>query len=1714
MSEETNNQQLEGGAYEVIQARLQKQAVDLRGRLDTLNTERKAIFGAVEAALVSTERVTTEHNCTPRDLMSIGNNRFIFGYNIQFGLKTTTDIKDVFAAYQYDPESHTFSQIPIDSVLNATAFNEDFKYLYKYYRETVFAKMMVIGPYLYMALRIGKEYTDIKTFKWLLTGDGTLTYEGNRFDHEYVFPQQHEFKWKRCNRDMHSSGEFPHISIEDRVFVETTGGDLTIKIEDSTTRGEGIYAEAVEDLDQTLDDAEIYYAVVGPLILLKILPYRETVYRYFVFNEKTSSVERIDSIGNSCVLLPEDHGIIFANGYYLLSGELKTFDHGLTDMRFERRVSSANGEDTLFAFYNRVSGDYALLSYNLIEREVSTPVICNGYSIFDNGELLYFKSELEAQKHHSIQIWQTPILSQDAVAAQQKDETSYLFKIGNPDIVAAMAECREILTLVAKDDNYGGLYLDLVKKSSGILDGYFWINRSETNHLNEPLQLINDAANSAIEEFDKVKRLRIAAKDRLTDITDRSEKILRSSEHSPPDDILGFVKQLSELRTIRGEIISTREMRYMEIEATEALEQRVIDATASVSDKTVAFLLEPEALDPYRTKVGDQKKVLTTLTKVTEVDELGDALTESGLELEMLIDVVSNLKIEDSTQTTAIIDSISSIYSTLNGVKVELKNKRRDLSKSEGVAQFGSQMKLLSQAVVSYLDLCDTPEKTEGYLTKVMIQIEELEGKFSDFDEYVEGLSSKREEVYNAFESRKQQLLEKKSKRANTLIKSAERILSGIKNRVAGFKEINEINGYFAGDLMIEKVRDIISQLIDLGDSVKADDIQTRLKTTREDAVRQLKDRNELYVDGKNIIQFGKQKFNVNTQELQLTVVPQDDDMCFHLSGTDYFEPIRDEAFLATRAVWDQEVISENKHVYRAEWLIHQMLKSESAGDFQSPSSNTTEALLESIQTFMQPRYAEAYTKGVHDMDATKLLEAILPIHQEIGLLRYDPRDRALAMLFWQSWESPERETLAIKISSRNGFQVSQNNLHPYVSQLQAQLDTWLSENLTAQSISDHSGSVAQYLFDQLSQGNDQFIVSPEAADIAKKFRHQLTVHRTEKEFKEIIDSLGDKHTAKFEVIHDWLTQSASAGDFQSPNTTEKSEVKNLQHPYLTEAAAHILRGGPQQLDILNVRVSTEVEGMIGSHRVVENGIYHLHYNEWMDKMRQFEQVSVPTFQAYQDTKHQLVEDKRVSMRLEEFKPKVMSAFVRNKLLNNLYLPMIGDNLAKQLGTADKNTRTDRMGMLLLISPPGYGKTTIMEYIANRLGLTFMKINGPALGHDVTSLDPAEAPNATAAEEVKKLNLALEMGDNVLIYLDDIQHTHSEFLQKFISLCDAQRKIEGVYNGVARTYDLRGKKVAVVMAGNPYTETGGKFQIPDMLANRADTYNLGDIIGGAAEDFKASYIENSLTSNSVLSKLASKSQKDVYAVMRIAETGSQEGVDFEGNYTPAEIDEMVKVTKHLYRIRDAILRVNLQYIESAAQEDAYRTEPPFKLQGSYRNMNRIAEKIIPLMTDQEVLDIIQDHYENESQTLTSGAESNLLKFKEMEDLANPEEQARWESIKKDFTRNKMVGGNGESDPVTRLVAQLTSINESITTASTSYNQPQSLNKETITQLEKIIAGLRAVPVEVDINLIADQEDGVESMEKTSKKKTAKKAVKKKAKKKSLIEIESETRQGE
>ena len=98
-------------------------------------------------------------------------------------------------------------------------------------------------------------------------------------------PAQYNFEWRTPSRNAIRYGENPHVSIEDRVFVECVGGDLTIKIEDNTATGGGIYDEEVEDKLQSVDDAKIQYAIQGSLILLKVTPCRENVTRYFIYNE-------------------------------------------------------------------------------------------------------------------------------------------------------------------------------------------------------------------------------------------------------------------------------------------------------------------------------------------------------------------------------------------------------------------------------------------------------------------------------------------------------------------------------------------------------------------------------------------------------------------------------------------------------------------------------------------------------------------------------------------------------------------------------------------------------------------------------------------------------------------------------------------------------------------------------------------------------------------------------------------------------------------------------------------------------------------------------------------------------------------------------------------------------------------------------------------------------------------------------------------------------------------------------------------------------------------------------------------------------------------------------------------------------------------------------------------------------------------------------------
>ncbi|PKH69474.1 DNA repair protein [Psychrobacter sp. 4Dc] len=1839
-----------GNAYELIKKRLTEQGSRLEQQTQTLNNARLEEFGSTQMQVIARTRIRTEHNCVAQDMVQVGD-YLLFGYNVFMGLKRASNIKDVLSLYRLNEpvgneEEYQLEEVDLKGTFLAQdAFVQDFNELYRYYKQTRLIQITVKDSKLLLAFQIGERITDIRVFRFALDfSQGTpesaqVAYVDNRGERDIELPPAYDFDWIETTRDQMVNGKYPHMNILDTIFVETVGGDLTIKIEDNTQSGQGIYSEPVNDRTQSLTDAEIAYAKVGSLILLKILPYREEDYRYFVYNTLTEAVLRLDAIGQSCVQLPEDHGIMFPGGYYLQTGEYKLFEAnniGATDLRFKRKIVSPNGEDVLFLFYDRDLGVTGLFPYNLIKKQLANPIYCNGMALAENGRLVLFSDQSEPSRIHPMQIWHTPYASHEYVS-ELPESTSFYGKIGNKELVRGISDLYSITRLIDNQSVSQKLYEELTNNTSRLFDSYYWLSEPELSEVASSIKEVTATAELVIDEFAKVQSIQKQTQTALADADTQQSEILRQIRVTSFESASDYVDQLSALRRQKGRLVSLEDLRYLDADKLQALQKQLEEAESELAEKTVLFLSGEEALSSYEGILIDVSERLNTAETNAELKPVLEKIVETAQGLDLLTELLGTLDVADATVRTQIIDDISTIYASLNQSKAKLNHKRKNLGSAEAVAQFGAQFKLFGQSIANALSIANTPEKSDEQMAKLLVQLEELESQFADpetnsGDQFLADIISKREEIYETFENHKQQLLDARNRKAQNLGDGALRMLESIKKRtqstgVTGFTEEEALNTYFAADGLVQKVRNIAKELQAMGFSVKADDIDARLKAIQIESYKSLKDKSDLFEDGGQIIKLGKHRFSVNTQPLDLTLLSRQQSdgkrvLNLHLTGTDYYEVLNNTELNALSPYWDMNIASESDKVYRAEYLAYSIIESAK----NSQDGLTEERLYQAydatvitldingdidndsplsklVKAYATPRYQLGYDKGIHDHDATLLLMQILPTLREAGLLIYTPQVRALAQLFyWQlnivqalgleslrqfgydAWLNEsvltrannwtDRAATAEQLRRALGSDTAKSLLVEDMSQVMrhfvmahnddslsadkdGSLDNVAGKQLTSKPESDsntsdvHNANIfkpsyvqlaSEYLVSVMGQSAEsnagahstiKWQTSQQAQQLCDQLSQTLnsasgSTQNTASfdQLQSSISKLGFQPKSAYELLATWFhalldktyggTDSANvaangtdeAGEAlseeQLAESKEKEALRKQQlesgRHYVPEAIAVLLTqlndaqrealvqrlidsgatfnkgafnkglsakglgnqgasGTPSALSFSSItssatssttsltsinnplnqvqsferstgKVSLEIQvnNLLGEHIRIHQQTLTFAVDDFLNRLHHHDTQVIPAYRRYLAMRSEILHDSKETLRLDEFMPRPLSSFVRNRLINESYLPLIGDNLAKQMGTVGEDKRTDLMGILMMISPPGYGKTTLMEYVANRLGLIFMKINCPSLGHDVTSLDPEKAPNATAREELNKINLAFEMGNNVMLYLDDIQHTHAEFLQKFISLGDGTRRIDGVWQGKTKTYDMRGKKFCVVMAGNPYTESGEAFKVPDMLANRADIYNLGDIMSGMEEVFALSYIENSLTSNTVLAPMANRDLSDVHRLIKMAKTDNANLVQAQSSdltypYSTSEVNEIIAILRHMFRVQEVILDVNQAYIASASQDDKYRVEPIFKLQGSYRNMNKMTEKLSAVMNEEELNQLIDDHYLGESQLLTQGAESNLLKLGEMRGVLTEAETERWAQIKADFLRNKAMGGE-DGDTGARIVAQL------------------------------------------------------------------------------------------
>ncbi|WP_100568367.1 DNA repair ATPase [Streptomyces sp. CB01373] len=1592
------------GTYEVLRDRLTAQAAELARGAERLNARRAEEFGATRLDLTGTGRLRTEHPSVPRDVVAVGD-RLLFGYN---GHLPEPRVGDVLALH--DRELNRLPEDAVPGLLDDPAFVREFEALHRYYRQARLLSLRRVEDRLLAVFRTGEKAGDIRVLRWTLTADGRAAFLDGRGERDHVPPPSHDFEWTATGREDHVLGRHPHVSVRGEVFVSTVGGRLTVKTEDDTETGEGIHSEPVDEPLQALADADIAYASVGPLILLRIRPYKEQPHRHLVFHTLTRTVVRIDGVGQACRRLPDDQGIVFPGGYCLATGAHKTYELGRSGLEFEREVRSPYGEDVLYAFHAPAEGRSLLLSYNTIREEVATPLSCHGWALFDDGTLMALRTDPSAGpdepgRVHPLQLWSSPYVSDTHAGATG---TGPLGRIGNADLVRGISDCLSIGRAVAETTPTVEVYEALAAACVRALDTHHWLGEEELGDLRTPLDAVRVTAEQVLEEFRTVQTLTRQAADALEAAAGRLAAVVRRLRGEAPRGAAAWVGGLSELRQAQGHLLTLKEMRYADAARIDELAAEAEADLATFGQRAVAFLAREDAFADHHEEVERLAADAESIGSVAEAAPVAGRLDDLAGTLRTVTEVVAGLDIGDATVRTSVLERIAEVLGGVNRARALLDARRRELRDQEGRAEFAAEFALLGQAVTGALAAADDPDACDEQLASLMVRLENLESRFAEFDDFLGELADRRTEIYEAFSGRKQGLLDARARRAEQLAASAGRVLETIARRAATLADTDAVSTFFASDPLVAKARRTAEELRELGDPVRAEELDGRLKSARQEAARALRDRTDLYADGGRTIRLGTHRFAVTNRPLDLTLVPQGDGLAFALSGTDYRAPVTDPAFADTRPYWDRRLPSESPEVYRAEHLAARLLRRHGAG---APAQADLPAL---VRGAAEEAYDEGYERGVHDHDATAILTALLSLYEQAGPLRHEPAARAAAQLFWAHGTTPGARTAwtrraASLARARDTFGPSPA-IPELITELATSLETWPSTDggrgPAPLGAGDLAPAAAAYLFEELTSGTDGFVITAATRTLLDKFRHTVGSSAYDEDLAAL-----DDLAARRQLAGAWLSAYVTS-------TGTEITAGDLAEAVAAELCPDLPRYESE------VSPVTTVEGLLGTHPRIENRTLTLRIDEFLARTERFETREAPAFRAYQRRRTALVDAERARLRLDDHRPRSMAAFVRNRLIDEVYLPLIGDSLARQLGTAGESKRTDTGGLLLLVSPPGYGKTTLMEYVADRLGLMLVKISGPALGHAVTSLDPAEAPNATARQEIEKINFALAAGNNTLLLLDDIQHTSPELLQKFIPLCDATRRVEGVWNGEARTYDLRGKRFAVCMTGNPYTESGERFRVPDMLANRADVWNLGDVLTGKEDVFAVSFLENALTANAVLAPLAGRDRRDLDLFLRLAGNDPAARADRLGHpYAPAEVEQIVSVLRHLLSARETVLAVNAAYIASAAQSDETRTEPPFRLQGSYRTMNKIAQRLRPVMNDTELSAVLDDHFTAEAQTLTTGAEANLLKLAELRGALTPPQATRWAELKSAHVRAQALGGPA-GDPLTRATAAL------------------------------------------------------------------------------------------
>ena len=601
-------------------------------------------------------------------------------------------------------------------------------------------------------------------------------------------PPSHDFEWTRATRENHVLGRHPHVNILDTVFVETVAATSPSRSRTTprTARASTASRSTTRTSRSTTPSSPTRRS--APSSSCASCRSARQTYRYLVFNTRTQHVVRIDAIGQACVRLPEDHGIIFPGGYYLQTGDHKVFEATPSaGLEFERGHPLAQRRGRALRLPPPRRGHVRALPVQPDPQGGAEPArSCHGYRLFADGRMVVFRAASnEPTRVHPMQVWQTPFASAEHAAATPAGCPGYLGKVGNAELVRGISDALTLRGIAeVRASRPAARYEDLVASATRATRRVLLARPRRGGAPGRPWRRCAAPPSSSSTSSRRCSRSRSAPPRRSPRREATQQALLlegpagRARRPSRPS-----WTALTALRQQRGQLITLKEIRYIDLRAARGA--REAGRRGVRPRQRRVRRLPPDgrgASSPCAERAGRAARRSSSRCR-RRWSWPRSPRTSSRWARASSCSARSSAGSRSTTRRRARRSSRASpsVLPAEPRARRRSRPKRKELVGREKRAEFGAQFKLFAPERRERARAGDTPEKCDEELVAPHRAARGARGPLRRVRRVPPSLAQKREEVLEAFGARKQALVDERQRRAQNLFGAAERILEGVR---------------------------------------------------------------------------------------------------------------------------------------------------------------------------------------------------------------------------------------------------------------------------------------------------------------------------------------------------------------------------------------------------------------------------------------------------------------------------------------------------------------------------------------------------------------------------------------------------------------------------------------------------------------------------------------------------------------------------------------------------------------------------------------------------------------------------------------------------------------------------------------------------------------------------------------------------------------------